>query len=245
MSLIAAMPCADGVVLASDSRATMGGVDGVTLDLAPKVVVLGGFGFAITGRTRRLAADGERVEAVYDVAAEALRFWTSAECRLTGATLDAFGARLLEYGAAEVPSDDELGQGIAVLVAEALGPGVSVIGEIQLRYGPATLTRSALTRYGPVTPLGIRLGGRCDDARARLLAQQIPMLGHDGQRIVGKPRVGDVPAWGIAGFLSALLLDAAGVDRLVGGAVSTTILRPTTHVGPLGLAIATSSEVTP
>lgn len=214
MSLIVAVPCGDGLVLASDSRGVLGTE---ARDGRPKLTLTGSFAFGLAGVTHAEQAD----ETVFDPEAVALQYWAEADYRLSPARFDDFRDTLLAYARA-APIEWNFGRSrLACLVASVPEPGVALLGGCRV-YGDVggseARVTSEFTRWGPETPWNLRMIGRWAEAQ--------PLVGPLAARyqFAGR-KVGEVPAVLAAAYAVDVLLTAADADPLVGGAFGVTLLR--------------------
>lgn len=113
MSLVVALPCAEGIVLASDSRAIVG--RNTRVDLGPKTEVIGNFGVAISGEV-------SQTKTGFDVSSPLALFWSSVRYELTEQALQGFLDTLVRHMAEHPPKifTEEIVDGVSQAVAASL-----------------------------------------------------------------------------------------------------------------------------
>lgn len=222
MSYLAALPSRDGIILASDSRITIGDEQTI-VDRSPKFLVLGDFALGTSGRSHDVSG-GTPV----DFEHAALSFWKTEGFHVHEDSWDRFGKAMLALVRQTRPVPDENSPYTGFLVAQAISADEQMIGQLMIALAGANdphIRHSELWRFRPETPLRMLSlhAGDGDAVRDAMANVPRPVL-------TTKGRQGLDEADGAA-YLVDVLRAVTKVETLIGGAFSVTVLHPTSHKG--------------
>jgi hypothetical protein len=209
MSLILAIPCREGIVLAGDSRGLVGGQP---VETPSKITVVGAFGIGTSG-----CADPGRPD--FDPAAFSLDWWREVGYAVEAESFVAFTSKLAEYVrsfalGSLTPNDLT---GVLVTAAPTAARRLSGLVLVPFDTDAAVTTRfydETLADALKIRPIGAV--SECGDA----------IKGTIAERIAGIRAIGELDASAAAAFAMDVMLRASEQNLAVGGTVHLALIRP-------------------